>query len=175
VKLILFDLGQTLEVGGVLAPGAREALQAIRDLRDGAGPAAVLGLVSDFDMPAEPSDVPLVQQRYYALLDDLGIRSFFEPVAERVTLSTEVGVFKPDEAVFRTAVTKADPALAFSDVLFVTENRSHVLAARRLGLAAVHLRGPGQPAGEVDALGDLVPVVREFVGGATTSARRSCG
>jgi len=163
VKLILFDLGQTLEDRDALLPGARKTLQAIRGLRDGNGPAALLGLVSDFDMPADPSEVPSIQQRYYALLDHLGIRSFFEPVAERVTLSTEVGVFKPDEAVFRAAVTKADPALGFSDVLFVTENRDHVLAARHLGLAAVHLRGPGQADGEVDSLPDLVPVVREFV------------
>jgi Peptidase family M28 len=163
VKLILFDLGQTLEDGDVLLPGALETLEAIQALRDADGPAALLGLVSDFDLPGQPSDVPEIQQRYYALLDHLGIRSFFEPVAERVTLSTEVGVFKPDEAVFRAAVAKAGQALDFSDALFVTENRGHVLAARRLGLAAVHLRGPGQTDGEVDTLPDLVPVVREFV------------
>jgi len=165
VRLVLFDLGQTLEDGDVLLPGARETLEAIHALRDGDEPAALLGLVSDFDMPAEPSDVPEIQQRYYTLLDHLGIRSFFEPVAERVTLSTEVGVFKPDEAVFRTAVAKAAPALGLSDVLFVTENRGHVLAARRLGLAAVHVRGPGQTDGEVDRLIDLVPVVEAFVSG----------
>ncbi|WP_222262859.1 M20/M25/M40 family metallo-hydrolase [Modestobacter marinus] len=167
MKLVLFDLGKTLEDGDVLLPGARETLEAIHALRDrdGDGPAALLGLVSDFDMPAEPSDVPKIQQRYHRLLDHLGIRSFFEPVAERVTLSTEVGVFKPDEAVFRTAVTKAGPALNFSDVLFVTENRGHVLAARRLGMAAVHVRGPGQIDGEVDTLTDLVPVVEAFVSG----------
>jgi Peptidase family M28 len=163
VKLILFDLGQTLEDRDVLVPDARETLEAIRGLRDGDGPAALLGLVSDFDMSAEPSQVPIIQQRYYALLDHLGIRSFFEPVAERVTLSTEVGVFKPDEAIFRTAVAKAGPALGFSDVLFVSENRGHVLAARRLGLAAVHVREPGQTDGEVDKLFDLIPVVQAFV------------
>ncbi len=79
----------------MLLPGARETLQAISALRDAEGAAAVLGLVSDFDMPAEPSQVPQIQQRYYALLDHLGIRPFFEPVAEHVTLSTEVGVSSP--------------------------------------------------------------------------------
>ena len=167
MKLILFDLGQTLEDQDVLLPGALEALEAIAALRDGDQPAARLGLVSDFDLTDDPAQVPVIEQRYYALLDQLGIRAFFEPVAERVTLSTEVGVFKPAEAVFRTAVTKADPTLEFRDVLFVTENRGHVQAARRLGLAAVHLRGPGQPDGEVDTLGDLVPVVRAFTEGGT--------
>ncbi len=111
-------------------------------------------------MPSGPSDVATIQQRYYSLLDDLGIRPFFEPVAEHVTLSTEVGVFKPDEAVFRAAASKAGPAVAFGDVLFVTENLSHVLAARRLGLAAVHVRGPGQPHGEVNTLAEVVPLVQ---------------
>ena len=165
VKLVLFDLGNTLESNGVLLPGAMEALEAVASLRAGGQPAALLGLVSDFDMPRQPSDVPIIQQRYYELLDDLGIRPFFEPVAERVTLSTEVGVFKPDEAIFRAATSKVDPALEFDDVLFVTENPAHVLAARSLGLSAVHLRGPGQPRGEVETLPDLVPLVQAFVEG----------
>ncbi|MET1088440.1 MAG: M28 family peptidase [Arthrobacter sp.] len=165
MKLILFDLGNTLESGGVLQPGALETLESLAALRNGEQPAAELGLLSDFDMPDEPSDVPVIQQRYYQLLDDLGIRQFFEPLAEHVTLSTEVGVFKPDEAVFRAAASKADPALEFGDVLFVTENRTHVLAARDLGLVAVHIRAPGQAHGEVDTLPELVPLVQEFLAG----------
>ncbi|GAA3688446.1 hypothetical protein GCM10023081_27240 [Arthrobacter ginkgonis] len=163
MKLVLFDLGNTLESEGVLLPGALDTLQAIDSLSNGGQPAALLGLMSDFDMPGTPSDVPIIQQQYYRLLDDLGIRAFFEPVAERVTLSTEVGVFKPDEAIFRAAASKFSPALDLGDVLFITENRSHVLAARRLGLAAVHVRGPGQPDGEVETLPELVPLVQAFV------------
>jgi hypothetical protein len=164
VRLILFDLGGTLEDRDVLRPGALATLKAIQSLCTGDRPAAVLGLVSDFDMPAEPADVAVIRQRYYELLDRLGIRSFFEPVERRVTLSTEVGVFKPDEAIFRAAVRKIDPGLPFDDVLFVTENVEHVRGARRLGLRAVHLRGPDQPHGEVDALPALLPLVRSFVG-----------
>lgn len=163
MKLVLFDLGNTLESNGVLLPGAMDTLEAIRALRTGDRPAALLGLVSDFNMPRQPSDVPDIEQQYYELLDDLGIRPFFEPVAERVTLSTQVGVFKPDEAIFRAAASKADPALEFDDVLFVTENLAHVVAARSLGLSAVHLRGPGQPLGEVETLPDLLPLVQAFV------------
>jgi FMN phosphatase YigB (HAD superfamily) len=163
MKLILFDLGRTLEDGDVLRPGALETLKAIESLRAGDRPAAQLGLVSDFDMTTDPAEVPIIQRRYFQLLDRLGIRSFFEPVEARVTLSTEVGVRKPDPAIFRTAVHKAHPGLGFDDVLFVTENLDHVLAARRLGIAAAHLRAPGHPHGEVDALPELVPIVRAFV------------
>ena len=38
-----------------------------------------------------------------------------------------------------------------------------MLAARRLGLAAVHVRGPGQPDGEVETLPELVPLVQAFI------------
>lgn len=163
VKLVLFDLGNTLESGGVLLPGARETLEAIASPGLDGEPAPVLGLLSDFHMPAGPEDVAAIRQQYCDLLDDLGIREFFEPVAERVTLSTEVGVFKPDPAMFRAAAAKFSPALDFKDVLFVTENPGHVLAARLLGLVAVHVRGPGQSGGDVDALPALVPLVREFL------------
>ncbi|WP_461174746.1 M20/M25/M40 family metallo-hydrolase [Arthrobacter sp. Z1-9] len=163
MKLVLFDLGDTLESDGVLLPGALETLGTIASLRAEGRPAVVLGLLSDFHMPAEPSDVAIIQQQYYTLLDDLGIRQFFEPVAQRVTLSTELGVFKPDEAVFRAAAAKVDPALEFDQVLFVTENRGHVIAARQLGLKAVHVRGPGQEQGEVETLAGIVPLVQAFV------------
>lgn len=163
MKLVLFDLGDTLESGGVLLPGARETLEAVASLHADGQHAPALGLLSDFHMPRHPQDVATIQQQYYDLLDDLGIREFFEPVAKHVTLSTEVGVFKPDVAVFRAAASKISPDLGFKDVLFITENRNHVLAARLLGLVAVHLRGPGQSEADVDTLTELLPLVREFL------------
>ena len=164
MKVVLFDLGKTLEDGDVLLPGARETLQAIQAMLDSNGEAAVLGLVSDFDKPDNPEQIPLIQQRYYKLLDKLGIRSFFEPVANRVTLSTEVGVFKPDEKIFRAVIEKIDEGLGFRDVLFVTENQGHVLESRLLGMRGVHFKGPGQNSGEVDRLPELVPLIRKFLG-----------
>ena len=125
MRLVLFDLGHTLEIDGVLRPGALELLQGIADLRVGGRPAAVLGLLSDVDVPAHPEEVPGIRERYHALLQHLGIRHFFEPLADRVTLSAEVGVSKPAPAVFRAAVAKAEPGLTFGEVLFVTEDRGH--------------------------------------------------
>src|SRR3954449_6471304 len=107
VKIVLFDLGDTLEVADVLRPGARETVEGIGSLCDADGQGVLVGLVSDFDMAADAAEIPAIQQRYYELLDHLGIRDLFEPVAQRVTLSTEVGQFKPAEAVFRTALRKA--------------------------------------------------------------------
>ncbi|MET0400670.1 MAG: hypothetical protein ABW277_28035 [Longimicrobiaceae bacterium] len=164
MKIILFDLGDTLEHEGVLLPGAKQTLECLRELRDGAGEAVILALASDFDMPEEPQQVQVIRQRYYGILDRLGIRSFFEPVDTRVTLSTDVGVFKPDELLFREVLARSGGSATFRDVVFVTENPDHVSAARKLGMLAIHFGGPGQVSGEVDRLVDLVPRIREMIG-----------
>lgn len=163
MKVVLFDLGKTLEDQDVLLPGARETPQAIQQMRDQSEEAAALALVSDFDMPDNPEQLPVIRQRYYEILEGLGIRSLFEPVAERVTLSSEVGVFKPDERIFRTVIEKLDEDLHFGDVVFITENREHVLAARRLGMRAIHFQGPGQNSGDVARLVDVIPLVQTFL------------
>lgn len=170
--LVLFDLGRTLEVDDVLRPGALDTLQAISELRADGVPAAVLGLLSDFTMPAEPDELPGIQQEYYDILDALGIRGFFEPVDRRVTLSSEVGVHKPAPAIFRAAVARAEPSLTFGDVLFVTENAGHVAAARALGLRAVHISPPGTTVGEIDELPELLPIVTKFAAAALPDATR---
>lgn len=165
MPLVLFDLGQTLESGDVLLPGAAETLSMIATMTAADGRKVLLGLISDFTTPQNPAQIPAIQAEYYDIIGRLGIRSFFEPVAERVTLSTEVGVGKPDRAIFRRALDKLDPTMTFADALFVTENLGHVRAARRLGMRAVHFRGPGQSTGEIASLPDLIPLVRDFVAG----------
>ena len=168
--MVLFDLGKTLEDQDVLLPGARQTLQAIQEMRDHSGEAVALALVSDFDMPDDPEQIPIIQQQYYEILEGLGIRSFFEPVADRVTLSSEVGIFKPDEKIFRAVIEKLNEGLSFGDVVFVTENWEHVIATRRLGMSAIHFKGPGQNAGDVERLVDVIPLVQRFLGLPTNGA-----
>ena len=167
MKMVLFDLGGTLEdvVDGeaVLLPGARETLEAVRTMRDSDGEAPILALVSDFGhIPATPAQILSSQKEYYKILENLGIRSFFEPVAQRVTLSTEVGKRKPAKIIFQAVIEKI-PGLHFADVMFITEDRSHVQAARGFGMQAIHFKGPGQITGEIDTLVDLIPHIRRFV------------
>jgi peptidase M28-like protein len=163
--IVLFDLGDTLEdrERGVLLPDARKALAAIQAMRDPRGAAPILALVSDFDMPDGPAQIPAIRERYFAILEGLGIRNFFEPVAKRVTLSTEVGVFKPDKRVFQAAVKKIDRRLALSNAVFITENSAHVEKARLLGMKAIHFKGPRETTGDVDRLVDLIPLIRKFL------------
>lgn len=163
MRIVLFDLGRTLEYNDVLLPGAVQTLEAISGLRDMDGQPVAMGLVSDFDMPQTPADVLAIRQSYVAILDGLGIRPFFEPADRCVTLSTDVGVFKPDERVFRAALDRFAPGLPFSAALFVTENSEHVGAARALGMRGIHFKGPGQTTGDIAQLLDLIPVVEEFL------------
>jgi len=97
------------------------------------------------------------------VIESLGIRSFFESVSARVTLSGEVGMYKPANEFFEAAVATADAGLTFDDVLFVTENEAHVVAARTLGIHAIQVR-QGGGGGDVASLIELLPHAREFVG-----------
>ena len=163
MNVILFDLGRTLETADVLLPGAADMLIAVAALRDAWGKPLGMGLVSDFTMPLTAAEIPEIRKEYIAILDNLKIRNFFEPVDRGVTLSTDVGFLKPDERIFRAALDKFEAGLPFAAAMFVTENPTHVAAATALGMKAVHFKGPGQATREIDKLLDLVPLVREFV------------
>lgn len=166
MKMILFDLGNTLEDSQTkqLLPGARETLTAIQAMRDNGGNPPLLALVSDFGVPpATPQQTQSARLEYIEILDGIGIREFFEPVAERITLSLDAGALKPSWVIFRAALRNASRELRYKDVMFITEMKSHVTAARALRIKAVHFKGPGQINGDVQRLVDLIPLVRNFV------------
>ncbi len=68
---------------------------------------------------------------------------------ERVYYSHEVGLRKPDEAIFRYVLT--ENGLISSETLFIDDSPQHVVAARAVGLGAIWLQkhqsiaGPGSP------------------------------
>ena len=149
MKIILFDLGNTLEDvdRGTLVSGARETLEAIQAMRDAYGNAPVLALLSDFgEIPATPEQIKESQREYFEILRGHDIQKFFEPLAQRVTLSTEVGAEKPSRRIFQAVVDKVGGGLSFQDVLFITEKESHVNEARVLGMKAIHFRGRAKSA-----------------------------
>ena len=69
-------------------------------------------------------------------LDALGILAAFEPAMG----SHELGLRKPDAAIFAAALARLD--VAPSDVLFFDDSRANVEAARACGLDAVWVEGP---------------------------------
>ncbi|HEY7080761.1 MAG TPA: hypothetical protein VH500_13740 [Nitrososphaeraceae archaeon] len=166
MKVILFDLGNTLEFNNELLPGALELLSSIKTMNVGDGDSHDIALISDFDNfdhGLRLIDVKPFMLKYYNILQKLGIASFFEPLYKHVTLSTEVGVRKPDKKIFRAAIDSFEKDLSFENVLFITEDSGHVAVARQFGMNAIHFKGPEQSAGEVDKLIDLVPLIQKFL------------
>ena len=168
MKVILFDLGKTLENNGELIEGAKDALTSIKAMQDSNGNSPVLALISDFDKKTATSDykaidVKPLQIEYYQTLENLGISQFFQPFYKLVTLSAEVCTRKPDKRFFRFAIDTIKKDLPFENVLFITEDHSHIAGARQLGIKAIHFKGPGQTTGEVNNLLDIIPHVQNFL------------
>jgi hypothetical protein len=142
VRLTLFDLGNTLEAGGRPRDGAHTLLAALPTLRDGEGKRPEWALLSDYDLAASPAEPVRLRRQYLADLRALGLERYFRPTDRHVTLSTEVGVYKPDARLFHAALDKVKRGLPYDKVVFVTENASHVRAARTLGMLAVQVSAP---------------------------------
>jgi FMN phosphatase YigB (HAD superfamily) len=164
MKAILFDLGDTLETNGSLVPDAIPTLNAVKAMRDSDGNPPALALVSDYTEASSPEQVEKLKSEYYGILDGFGIRGFFEPVAVHVTLSTEVGVRKPDEKIFRRALDKLDSGIPFSDAAFITENAEHIAAARQFGMKGICVKGgPNPTTWDVDSLSQIVPMLNRWL------------
>ena len=98
IKALLLDLGGTLiDSSEQVFPGVQDALTVLEAFETEDHQPLVTCLVSDFTMP-EPRTTEAIAAAfadYLKILDKTGLRSFFEPVDERVTLSTHVGVRNP--------------------------------------------------------------------------------
>ena len=138
-RLLLLDLGNTLVRDGQLFPHVVDALQSLAQMET-AGSLLATCLVSDYLM-ADPIDdsacIAALFDEYVAILEGLGLLPFFEPVEERVTLSTHAGVRKPDRRVFELAIERSGTGVALDECIFVTEHKGHVTAARALGMVAL--------------------------------------
>src|SRR5262249_12835261 len=131
-----------------------------------AGSPVAVGLISNFYQPADAGEIQTLREQYLAILTSLGLLSFFEPTDRHVTLSSDSldpDFVKPKQAIFRPPLGKVSAGLPFAQALFVTEELPHVLAARALGMAAIHFKGPGQTTGETDRLVDLVPLIAAWL------------
>ena len=122
--VVMLDLGDTL-VDRDLHPfaGVESALDTLAEFPD-----FERCIVSDFDGSFD---------EYLDLLDRTGLRRHFEPVARRVTISSVVGASKPQPAIFRKALERLGVSPPPADVMFITENASHIAATRATGMRAL--------------------------------------
>lgn len=146
IRIVIFDLGLTLlDARDRPFPHVIGALTAIAGFRTADGRALRSCLVSDYEMPSSPLStlqIGALFRAYLARLKASGLQPLFEPVQRRITLSTHAGVFKPERALFETALRRLRAAVTLEECLLVTEDAAHVRAVRRqLGMQALRFRG----------------------------------
>lgn len=110
---------------------------------------AVLGLIGACRSRAA---VVLITNATSRLPDDLR-RLGLDGAFDHVVNSSVVGAAKPDPAIFRAALAAA--AVEAAGAFFVDDTPGHVEAARRLGIAGHHYRGPEALRDELRARGLL--------------------
>jgi len=138
---LLLDLGDTLVHEDHVIAHVLEALDAVSALHVASGTALPLALVSDYTMapPGDAAQVARLVDEYVARISGYGLLRYFQPTARHVTLSTEIGVRKPDPAIFHAALVRLGGPVALSSAMFITEDGPHVAAARELGMTAWQL------------------------------------
>jgi FMN phosphatase YigB (HAD superfamily) len=148
IRVVMFDLGLTLiDRHNRPFDHVPEALTAISKFKTADGKVLRCCLVSDFTLATPPVTAAKVRQlfeEYLDVLDETGLRSMFEPVQRRVTLSTHAGAQKPDRAVFETALRRLRVHATLAECLFITENTAHIKAARtKLRMKALQFSATG--------------------------------
>ncbi len=150
IRVVMFDLGLTLiDAHDKPFPHVAEALTTIKALKAADGKRLRTCLVSDFTMPEPPNAAQKARSlftEYLARLAPSGLRPFFEPVQRCITLSTQAGALKPERVVFETALRRLQVKATLPECLFITENATHVKAARNtLHMKALQFGPAGAP------------------------------
>lgn len=168
IRVVMFDLGLTL-IDGHNRPfdHVREALTAIASFKTAEGKPLRSCLLSNFSMATPPVTAQKVRalfNQYLGILDQTGLRQFFEPVQRRVTLSTQAGVLKPDRALFETALRRLRVKATLEECLFVTENAAHIKAARnRLHMPAIQFRAAGSDRFDFDDWSQVPAMIAHLI------------
>jgi len=145
MKVVLFDLGKTLEYNGTLRDDAVETLKYIQSLKDSNNQSPILALASDNEFPN--TNAEQARDRYYSLLTDhYKIAKYFIPLSDRVTLSKDVGVTKDEDlSLFMKAAIGKIANTSFNELIFITENKTHIDKANDIGIKTIFLNLDGIP------------------------------
>ena len=96
--------------------------------------------------PATPEQVGS-QKSTSKYSEGLASQSFFEPLTQRVTLSTEVGAEKPSPKIFQAAIDKIGAGLGFQDACLSPRKSLTCIARGDWGLKPFTSRGRAKPGG----------------------------
>ena len=143
IRVAILDLGGTLVDDAHPFPHVPEALSALARIKlPGASPPSrlTLLLVSDFTMPEAPvtkAKTAALVKEYVALLEGFGLRPFFMPISKRITLSTQVGVLKPDRRIYEAALERSATGATLDECVSISEDAAHLAVCRQLGMATL--------------------------------------
>jgi hypothetical protein len=146
IRVLMLDLGDTLVHDRNVFPHACEALETIASFETAAGEPLATCLVSDYHMPSPPptqEKIEAIFQEFISILDGCDLTRFFEPVMQRVTLSTHAGVRKPNRHIFEMALHRLALPVGLSECLFITENTDHISACQKLGMKTLRFDHTG--------------------------------
>jgi FMN phosphatase YigB (HAD superfamily) len=145
IQVVFFDLGLTLIDGSHKAfPHVPDALRTIQSFKTADGRPLLIALVSNYDKANTPADVEPLFKSFLDILDGTGLRPFFEPVQQHITLSTHAGVRKPDRKVFEKALERLGSRAPLAACLLITEEAEHGRFVRtQLGMKALLFRSEG--------------------------------
>lgn len=150
IKVLMFDLWDTLVQGDTVFPHVREALDVFSRFEDEAGDKLALCLVSDYDhpAPAPSSRQPEPGARdFIKLLGDLDLKRFFEPVERHVICLTRKGSTEARRQAFEQVVRQLDLPAAPDECLCISGNAKQVSACRKMGMKVLRF----DPANSGDA------------------------
>ena len=141
LKVILFDVGETLIHNGIAIPGVITALTEISKLKTSDDKLIQIGIVSNYYPPAEPvteAAIATLEKKYRTeILEPAGLAPYFLPFDERVTLSTRAGKAKPDKEIFLVALKRLQTTAKLSECIFVTEDEVHLNSVKEYGMVPV--------------------------------------
>jgi hypothetical protein len=63
----------------------------------------------------------------------------------------------------KSAIDKIAKDLSYQNVIFITENKEHNAAARKLGMMTIRLKQAWETDGEVNSLFEMIPLIHLFV------------
>ncbi|QHT65331.1 M20/M25/M40 family metallo-hydrolase [Rhodocytophaga rosea] len=160
MKIIFFELEQTLIDKGRLIPGVVEVLSKLQSVQDSHNEVSELALISCNNQENIDSDKRL--NHFHSIVKDNGILHFFEPLSEKITFPDN-GHKKISENTFRDAINKIRVGLSYHHTIFISANQSHVTLARSLGMTSIHYKGTVNEKAEIDNLDDLLALINRLL------------
>jgi FMN phosphatase YigB (HAD superfamily) len=140
IRVVMFDLGDTLVNSAGPFPGVIDALTELRRVKLADGTRPTMVLVSDYveiTPPVTKAKVAAARREYGALLGRMQLRTFFRPMTTKVTLSSDLGIRKPDRRIYQAALARSGTSATFDQCLVITENAAHISACRQLGMSTL--------------------------------------